>query len=198
MDKKRIKQFLDKHADNKDRTLVVIDFSNVEKWKQSLGWEIGIRELGNLTKSFAGKKFLRRFYYGSDYGPKESSTTLLTWSDSMLTKAKMNNFELVTKRVKYMPSNTNPHGFDVKCDLDVEMAVDMIRERDAYDTIILFSGDGDLSCVLRYLHDTYDKRCYVFGARDHFGREIVDLKREKIVKEMFYAEDFEYRLNFRR
>ena len=198
MTQKQIKQFLADHSSKKERTILIVDFSNVEKWKQSLGWDIGIRELGNLAKHFSGKEPLRRFYYGSDYGPKEKETKLLPWSKSMLTKADMNGFKVVTKRVKYMPSETNPKGYDVKCDLDVEMTVDLIKERDNYDTIVVFSGDGDLYCALKYLHDTYDKECCIFGARNHIGREIADAKSEGVVKHLLFAEDFEYRLSYQR
>jgi uncharacterized LabA/DUF88 family protein len=75
------------------------------------------------------------------------------------------------------------------------MTVDLIRERDNYDTIILFSGDGDLSYAINYLHKEYGKECIVFGARDHVGREIFDAKTSGSISEIFFAEDFEYRLN---
>jgi len=195
----QIKQFLEQHASKRERTIVIVDFSNVERWKDSLGWTIGVKELGQLVKSLStGSKFLRRFYYGSDYGPREAGTELLAWSAGMLDQAKLSGFEVVTKRVKYMPSHTNPRGFEVKCDLDVEMTVDLIREKDNYDCIILFSGDGDLSYALRYLHDTYNKQCVAFGARDHVGRELVDAKADGVIKELLFAEDFEYRLSYQR
>lgn len=198
MNQQQIKTFIQRHEPQKARTIVIVDFSNVERWKDSLGWTIDIRNLANLVKNFSqGKKYLRRFYYGSDFGPKEKDVELLAWSAAMLQKARMNGFEVVTKRVKYMPSKTNPHGYDVKCDLDVEMALDLIRERDNYDTIVLFSGDGDLACVVDYLHQEFNKECYVFGARDHVGREIVDALKKGVVKGICFAEDFEYRLKGR-
>lgn len=195
MQPKQVKQFLATFAEKKDRTIVIIDFSNVERWKDSLGWTIDVHKLADLIKNFSyGKQFLRRFYYGSDYGPKENSKEILPWSNTMLTKAGMYRFEVVTKRVKYMTSNTNPTGYDTKCDFDVEMALDLIKERENYDTIVLFSGDGDLACVLDYLCNEYQKEAYVFGVRGHVGREIIDAQRDKIVKQILFAEDFENRL----
>lgn len=195
----QIKKFLESYASKRERTIVIVDFANVDKWKHSLGWSVGIQELANLVKNLAyGKQFLRRFYYGENYGPKESETQLLPWSRSILDKARMNRFELVTKRVKYIHSADNVHGYEMKCDLDVEMAVDLIREREGYDSIVVFSGDGDLAYVLEYLHSEYGKEAYVFGARGHFGREIIDAKNRGTVREVFYAEDFEYRLSVQR
>lgn len=107
----------------------------------------------------------------------------------------MNGFQVIEKRVKYIVWADNVSGYEKKCDLDVEMAVDMIRERDNYDTVVVFSGDGDLTYALCYVVENYGKRAYVFGARDHIGREIIGAKANGTISGIFYAEDFEYRLN---
>ena len=99
------------------------------------------------------------------------------------------------KRVKYIHDRNNITGFEKKCDLDVEMAVDLIRFKDDYDYIIIFSGDGDLMYAVEYLVETLKKQCYVFGARDHVGREVMDALNEGVIKQLFFAGDFEYRLN---
>jgi len=198
MNQSEIKVFLEAFQNQRkqERTIVIVDFGNVDKWKDSLKWKVGIKELGNLVKNFSlGRKFLRRFYYGSDYGNNERSHTISPWSDAILRMAKMNRFEIITKRVKYIHDLNHKTGFQKKCDMDVEMTIDLIKERDNYDTIVLFSGDGDLMCAIRYLNEEYGKHCIVFGARGHVGREIYDAKQEKIVDEVLYAEDFEYRLN---
>ncbi|MBI2552555.1 NYN domain-containing protein [Candidatus Uhrbacteria bacterium] len=196
MNQEEIKKFLESFQSRQDRTIVIVDYGNVEKWKNSLGWKVGIKQLGNLVKHFSsGKQFLRRFYYGSDYGKNERSTLRSEWSRSATDRAKMNRFEVVTKRVKCMHSQSSKYGFEKKCDLDVEMTVDLIKERDNYDTIIIFSGDGDLMYAIRYLRDMYDKKCIVFGARGHIGREVFDAKVEGFVNNILFADDFEYRLN---
>ena len=199
MNQKEVKIFLESFVSKRERTIVIVDFGNVEKWKNGLKWQIGIKELAQLVKSFSyGKEFLRRFYYGADYGPNEKSQNIVEWSGAILDKARMNRFEVVNKRVKYIHNLNNKLGFDKKCDLDVEMTIDLIKERDNYDTIVLFSGDGDLTCAIRYLKEVYRKSCIVFGARDHIGREVFDAKIDGIIDDIFYAEDFEYRLNMNR
>lgn len=199
MNREQIKRFLANYEPKRERTIVIVDFANVEKWKHSLGWRIGIQELANLVKNFSrGQRYLRRFYYGADYGKNEKSNILDPWSKGVLERAKMNGMEVISKRVKYIHSADNVYGFEKKCDLDVEMAVDLIKERDNYDAIVLFSGDGDLAYALRYLHDTYGKEVRVFGARDHLGREIIDAKQDGVIADIFFAEDFEYRLSMER
>lgn len=199
MNQQQIRRFLEEHESKKTRTIVIVDFGNVDKWSESLDWKISVAKLANLTKSLStGSRFLRRFYYGADYGPREKSETLVEWSRSILQQAEAHGFEVIAKRVKYIHSVNNISGYEKKCDLDVEMTVDLIRERNNYDTIVLFSGDGDLAYAVNYLCDSYGKKCIVFGARDHVGREIFDAKARGSVSEILFAQDFEYRLNLHR
>ena len=199
MTRSEITEFLGSFEEKRERTIVIVDFGNVVRWDRSLRWRVGIKELGRLTRHFStGKKFLRRFYYGADYGPHESTTKMIEWSRNAYEKAEMSGFEPIFKRVKYIHNSDNVHGFEKKCDFDVEMAVDLIKEVDFYDTVVLFSGDGDLMYAIRYLKEKYDKTCFVFGARDHVGREVVDAERDGVVRRILYADDFEYRLSMDR
>ena len=199
MDHKQITQFLDKLSTTRERNIVIIDFANVDRWQDSLGWPIGLKKLGQLVSRISyGKKFLRRFYYGQDYGPKDSSTILAKWSEMVHTSAQYSGFEIVSKRVKYIPDAKYETGFIKKCNLDIEMAIDLIREKDNYDTSIIFSGDGDLACVCNYIYKEFGKIIYVFGARDHVGKELIDAQREGLIKDILFVEDFEYRLNLKR
>lgn len=196
MDRRGIILFINSFNDKKDRTISIVDYGNVDKWKKSLKWDIGIKELAQLIKNFSfGNKTLRRFYYGEDYGPNEKSSVLVDWSRLILEKARNYGFEMCTKRVKYIYEKNNVCGFEKKCDLDVEMTIDLVKYRDSYDTVVLFSGDGDLMHAIKYLHEEYDKQCYVFGARDHVGREVFDAKTAGLVRDVIFIEDFEYRLN---
>ena len=198
MNHEQIKKFIDSFSKKLLRTIVIVDFSNVEKWKESLNWKVGIQELAVLAKNFSkGGVGLRRFYYGSDYGNDQKSTTMTLWSGKIIDRAKMNRFDVVTKRVKYIHSKDST-GFTKKCDLDVEMAVDLIKMKDEYDNIVVFSGDGDLFYVLRYLKEAYGKSSYVFGARNHIGAEMIDAANLGIVDKLLFIEDFEYRLNMDR
>lgn len=194
MTPKQIKSFLDGHAPHRSRTMVIVDFGNVEKWRASLGWVVGVDKVARLVQQLTtGAKYLRRFYYGEDYGPSETSVALVEFSRSMLEQAVAYGLRVVSKRVKYI--HTENGELSKKCDLDVEMTVDLIKDRDSYDIAVIFSGDGDLAYAMRYLHDEYGKKFIVFGARDHVGRELIDALKDGIITHIFYAEDFEYRLS---
>jgi uncharacterized LabA/DUF88 family protein len=193
MNHDEIRQFLASYENIKERTITIVDFSNVEKWKNSLGWEIGIQELAKLVKHFSyGNQTLRRFYYGSDYGPNEKSNTMIPWSENMIYRADINRFEVVTKRVKYIKNQTNT---DVKkCDLDVEMAVDLLKFESNFDQAVIFSGDGDLTYAMQYLYDNYGKTFIVFAARNHVSKEVIDCSKTGVISRILFAEDFDYRL----
>ncbi|MFH1253662.1 MAG: NYN domain-containing protein [Candidatus Uhrbacteria bacterium] len=194
-----IAKFFKDYEPFRQRTIVIVDFGNVEKWKNSLNWKVGVPELARLVKNFStGKVFLRRFYYGADFGKHESNQIMTRWSEEILNRAKINGFEVVAKRVKYICSKDSVFGFEKKCDLDVEMAIDLIQERDNYDTIVLFSGDGDLVRALEYLEKEYRKRSVVMSARGHIGREVIDAQKTGTISEILFADDFEYRLNMER
>jgi uncharacterized LabA/DUF88 family protein len=195
MERKEIDQVLSLLEQTKQRNIVIVDYGNVQKWENSLNWPIGIKELGVLVRRISGREFLRRFYYGSDYGRNEKSDILVNWSRMVLEKAQMSGFEVQTKRVKYIHDSLHEMGFQKKCDLDVEMTVDLIREAHNYDRIVLFSGDGDLSYALKYLFETQKKKAVIFTARGHLGRELIDIQKEGIVESILFAEDFEYRIN---
>jgi uncharacterized LabA/DUF88 family protein len=193
MNPTQIRQFIAEWAPNKPRTIVIVDYANVDKWKDNLGWTIGVRELANLAKCFSSVKELRRFYYGSDFGSNTRSTTLQPWSKTILEGAQYNNMRIITKRVKYI-SGTN----EKKCNLDVEMTLDLIKMRRQYDHVVMFTGDGDMAHALEYIKRTYQKNACVFGARDSMGSEITDALEQKIINKIMWAEDFESRLNMHR
>ena len=199
MTKDEVNKFLNKCDQTKDRNIVTIDFANVDRWDESLGWKVGIKNLSKLISHISyGKKFLRRFYYGEDYGPKDRSTILTDWSERILNNAKFSNFEIVSKRVKYIPDSKYETGLIKKCNLDIEMAVDLIREKDNYDNAFIFSGDGDMAYVCEYLHNSFNKKITIFVARDHLGKELVFLKDRGLIENILFVEDFEYRLNLKR
>jgi len=77
------------------------------------------------------------------------------------------------------------------------MAVDLIKERDNYDIAVVFSGDGDLAYIFDYIHSEFNREVYIFSARNHIGKELVDCKKRGVVKDILFAQDFEYRLNLR-
>ncbi|MDD3101780.1 MAG: NYN domain-containing protein [Patescibacteria group bacterium] len=68
-----------------------------------------------------------------------------------------------------------------KCDFDVEITRDALNAQDNYDTLLLFSGDGDYSALTADLIAKGKKVILVF-ASDHLGKEYREIKSN-----LFYA-----------
>ncbi|MEJ2326458.1 MAG: hypothetical protein P8Y27_20065 [Chromatiaceae bacterium] len=52
--------------------------------------------------------------------------------------------------------------------------------------------------ALRYVKDEFGKTAYVFGARGHIGREVMDATKEGVVTRLLFADDFASRLDMDR
>lgn len=68
-----------------------------------------------------------------------------------------------------------------KCDFDVEITRDALNAQDSYDTLLLFSGDGDYSALATDLIKKGKKVILVF-APDHLGKEYLEIHDK-----LFYA-----------
>ena len=55
------------------------------------------------------------------------------------------------------------------------------------DATVVFSGDGDLAYVFEYLHEAFKKTIYIFGARNHVGKELVDGKKKGIIADILFS-----------
>lgn len=61
-----------------------------------------------------------------------------------------------------------------KANVDVELAVDAIREKALYENMILLSGDSDFSYLVKVLQEE-GKKVVVFSSRGHISKELADL-----------------------
>ena len=68
-----------------------------------------------------------------------------------------------------------------KCDFDVEITIDALNLIDEYDTLLLFSGDGDYAALSKDLIAKGKKVILVFGP-GHKGKEYLDISSS-----LFYA-----------
>lgn len=232
----------------KKRTLLIVDWSNVYNWKNSLGWEICPQKLYHF---FDRPKIIdRRLYHGVEIGQPKSEQFKVDMEDlgynvvskavkwppvslekshfkniikklfNALDEVKNTNTDLATKlyelskKVERLPKISIGRGgasfslsnerelkeiyemieemdadllnlnIDIedlqeilkvpvqrrKCDFDVEIARDVLNKIDDYDTLLLFSGDGDYFALAEDLIAKNKKVILVF-AEGHKGKE---------------------------
>lgn len=157
------------------RTIVLIDYANVKSW---LGWSKITLDLKKLYE-FLSKEGVERicFYYGTDTQNPASFAffqKLRSFGFDITTKPvkyyKISLKELLQKPInKRMLEKLNSKIkkallkeiiqldkkgiflLSPKCNMDVEITLDMIVGLKDYETFVLISGDGDFEAALKFL-----------------------------------------------
>ena len=127
-----------------ERTAIFIDGPNTHASAKQLGFDIDYRKLRDLIDHDAD--LLRAKFYTSLPENKEEYSPLrplVDWLD-------YNGFQVVTKTQKEFQDASGRTRY--KGDLDVDVAVDMLRLAPRLDHAVLLSGDGDLAPALQALH----------------------------------------------
>lgn len=127
-----------------ERLALFIDGANLYSAAKTLGVEVDYRKL--LDEFRKKGRLLRAYYYTALIENEEYSPIrpLVDW-------LQYNGYNVVTKPAKEFTDATGRRR--VKGDMDVEIAVDALTLADKLDHIVLFSGDGDLTCLVRALQD---------------------------------------------
>ncbi|MBU1092192.1 NYN domain-containing protein [Patescibacteria group bacterium] len=163
------------------KIIALIDFGNVSKWSNQIHWGIDIARLGELLDTFCEEQ---HFFYGHRKG--------VITSEQFIMKARTNGFVTHTKEVKKIRHRPDVNelrkmsqtqrafikkdqfGYFLtveKCDFDVEITLTALRRINDYDTIILWSGDGDFNALVRYLRKK-DKKVIVVSPWEFFSKEL--------------------------
>jgi uncharacterized LabA/DUF88 family protein len=145
------------------RHLVIIDAANLENSVKSLGWWV---DYGKLFRLFNSQTQLVqiRYYCPHFYDERQNK---------FFTVLKKNGFKLITKPLKVITEIDKAKGDIRKANFDVEIALDAVALLDAYDTLILFSGDSDFNYLIKQLRQK-DKKVIVISSRYHISKELIE------------------------
>jgi uncharacterized LabA/DUF88 family protein len=86
------------------------------------------------------------------------------------------------KKVKFIKNLNMEKGGFHKGNLDVELTIDAVHNRDNFQSFVLFSGDSDFEALIKYMR-RYKKNCIVISTKDHISIELlrqakfIDLKK---------------------
>lgn len=136
--------------DNSDygRFAIFIDGSNLYHTIRDLGLHVDYRR---LLEYFGDRgRLIRAFYYTALLEGDMTPDWLVRLTDWL----SYNGFKVVTKRAKVFRRRVMDEGgashwvSEVKGNVDIELAVDMITLAPHCDTIALFSGDGDFVSLI--------------------------------------------------
>jgi uncharacterized LabA/DUF88 family protein len=122
-----------------ERVALFIDGSNLYATARSLGFDIDYKKL--LGHFRDRSRLLRAIYYTALLDDAEYSPIrpLIDWLD-------YNGYTVVTKPAKEFTDALGRR--KVKGNMDIELAVDVMRLCDSLDHVVLFSGDGDFRSLV--------------------------------------------------
>ncbi len=146
----------------KGRILAVIDAANLESSAKDLGMHIDYLKLRDL---FSGQQLIQvRNYCVHHYTDNQNK---------FFTFLKRNGFVLITKALKIIKQEDVERGDLRKANFDVEIAVDTMVMVDAFDTLVLFSGDSDFNYLVKTLKGR-GKRVIVVSTKYHIAKELIE------------------------
>lgn len=161
------------------RTIALIDAANIIYANRYLRWSIDHRKLIKYLKErynakkaiyYAGlerknekkAKFyqiIKSFGFETKIKPVVEFKGKFYWKTFRCPKCK----QKVSKKFQGPPIK--------KANCDVDLTIDGIRHSSRYDTLLLFSGDGDFCSLVNYLK-TKKKRTIVFSSLENCSRKL--------------------------
>ncbi len=128
--------------DPREKIALFIDGANLYATSKSLGFDIDYRK---LLAAFQKRAYvLRAYYYTAVIEDLEFSSIrpLIDWLD-------YNGYTVVTKPVKEFTDSQGRR--KIKGNMDIELTIDAMSQSEKVDHYVIFSGDGDFTCLLEAL-----------------------------------------------
>lgn len=145
----------------KEKVAVFIDAANLELSAKDRGWKVDYKKLYKWLKEVGKIEYIG--FFTVRFENKSH--------DAFLTVLKKIGYKLVTKPLKLI-KNKNNAKHTRKANFDVEIAVEAMKRRNSFDTIMLFSGDSDFDYLLKELKNE-SKRVVVVSMKYHVSRELI-------------------------
>lgn len=152
---------------------VFIDSSNLWAAQKSKGRFIDYKKLIDFIEKKFQPKELKVFYYVAYPADGTRSYSLDSRHKFFTFLKKGLGFTVrkkELKRIKIVDSEFG-EGVKEKGDMDVEIAIDVMHNKEKYDSLILFSGDSDFLALLSYVI-LAGKKTYVFSSKNNISEEL--------------------------
>ena len=159
----------------KGTVYVFIDASNIYHSFKKLTWKIDFLK---LKEYFEKNTDLGKIYFYTAYDPNYPKQR------KFLDFLEIIGYIVKKKKVKFIRDSQMEEGGFRKGNLDVELTIDAVHNRDKFQSFVLFSGDSDFEALVKYMR-AYRKNCVVVSTKDHVSIELlkqakfIDLKRLK-------------------
>jgi uncharacterized LabA/DUF88 family protein len=151
----------------KGETAVFVDASNIYFSQRELKWQVDFKKLIQYLKQETD--LWKIFFYTAYDSSHKQQKKFLDFLEII-------GYVVRTKKVKFIKGKDGE--IFHKGNLDVELTIDAVHNKDNFNSFLLFSGDSDFEALIKYLKK-YHKRCLVFSIKDHVSVEL--LKQAKFI-----------------
>lgn len=145
-----------------DKIWVYIDFSNIFHAKYTLGWEYDIENFLNNMKNDETIKEVN--FYGA-YDKRNISQ--YNWVNKLQTTFTDKKFYFYFKKLEKKWDNH-------KWNVDTEMWFDISQNMHKWNTLVLFSWDGDFLYIIKKLIEDFKKQIVVVSTKWHIAKELIN------------------------
>lgn len=142
---------------------VFCDDSNLYHSYQKYGWKIDFGKFKRLLENYCNLQFIN--YY---IAIPDKSDVIYSGTENFLGKIKP-YVTIKEKRLKYTPVAGK---FVKKADVDVEIALDVVRTIEKLDAVIILSGDSDLLELKNYAVRERKKNIIFWAFEDNMAWEL--------------------------
>ena len=154
---------------SEERTALFIDGPNLYSTAKNLGFDIDYKL---LKQEFASKaRLIRAMYYTALLDDQEYSPIrpLVDWLD-------YNGYTMVTKPAKEFTDSMGRR--KIKGNMDIEIAIDMLKMAGFLDHVVLFSGDGDFRSLVEAVQQRGVRVSVVSSLKTQPAMVADDLRRQ--------------------
>lgn len=157
----RVQPTISSEGDQMDRGRVIVFIDGASLFYAAMQMEIEVDYTRLLTHLVSGGRLIHAYFYTGVDPSNEKQKGFLYWMQC-------NGYRVITKDLVQSTTGSK------KVSLNVEIAVDMVRLAPYCDTMILVSGDGDLTCALDFV--TYQGvQTEVVGLRSMISEQLINV-----------------------
>jgi len=150
------------------KVAVFIDASNLWQVQKVKGQMLDFQKLQSYLKSSLKATELTCYYYTA-YPANDARDYSLDSKHKFFTYlSKKLSFTVRKKELKRI--NTEK-GFIEKGNMDVEMTIDAVHYKDAFNTAIFFTGDSDFLALVTYLK-SHKKKIFIYSSKNNISNEL--------------------------
>ncbi|MCX6718580.1 MAG: NYN domain-containing protein [Candidatus Staskawiczbacteria bacterium] len=133
---------------------IFVDEANLFYSQKELGWHIDWQKFSDFLNNFC-KIEIKRYYMGMPLDKKAYEQNIL-----IKNRIERSGFQVITKPIKKIYLDNKKIDFKNKCNFDVEITKDVIRNLEKVDLVFVASGDSDFVALRNDI--IYNKKGFIF------------------------------------